>query len=120
LCRWSSTAANLAVERAGAMIVRGARLELIVALLAARASPQARAGRFGLDLQPARACAFRAHGALLGACHTHPRSCALQHKIEFALIIGLFSPSQAFEGKQSHFTRDGRDTCLRRGHDVCS
>jgi hypothetical protein len=36
----------------------------------------------------------------------------LQHKIELALIISLFSPSQAFEGKQSHFIRSGHDTLL--------
>jgi hypothetical protein len=34
----------------------------------------------------------------------------LQHKIELILIIGLFGPSQAFEGKQAHVIRSGHDT----------
>jgi hypothetical protein len=64
-----------------------------------------------LDLNSVHNGPNAAHTGLRTGRDTHPRSRALQHKIELALIIGLFGPSQAFEGKQAHFIRSGHETC---------
>jgi hypothetical protein len=77
----------------------------------------ARWSLLALHMQPVHAGPGALTERIRGGCDTHPRPCALEHKIELALIIGLFSPSQALDGELTHFVGCGHQTCSRSGID---